>query len=58
MDDLRNFIRLLVDVIRTVAVLAEPFIPLTAASIQEQLGGDTVKKGAPLFPRIEIKKSG
>ncbi len=55
-DELVRFLRLLVEVIRVVAVYAEPFIPSTSASIMEQLGGDTVKKGAPLFPRIEIKK--
>jgi hypothetical protein len=36
-----------------------PFMPETARSIQEQIGSDetgTIKKGKPLFPRIETKK--
>ncbi|HNW39121.1 MAG TPA: methionine--tRNA ligase [Candidatus Omnitrophota bacterium] len=55
-EDLKEFIRLLVDVIRAVADKLEIFIPQTAASIQEQFVGDKVKKGNPLFPRIETKK--
>ena len=53
LDELKAFIRLLVEVIREVANQLEPFMPQTAASIKEQLGKDKIKKGKPLFPRIE-----
>ncbi len=52
-EQLRAFMRLLVEVIRTAGSLIEPFMPGTARSIKEQLGRDTIAKGAPLFPRIE-----
>ena len=52
-EELKAFIRLLVGVIREVAKTIAPFMPQTAASILEQVGGERVKKGAPLFPRIE-----
>jgi methionyl-tRNA synthetase len=55
-DQLEAFIRLLVDVIREVADKLYPFMPDTALAIKEQLGKDKIKKGKPLFPRIEIKK--
>ncbi|MEI8175707.1 MAG: methionine--tRNA ligase [Candidatus Omnitrophota bacterium] len=51
-EELKSFIRLLVDVIRAASAELEPFMPATAASIKEQLGADTVRKGKPLFPRI------
>jgi methionyl-tRNA synthetase len=56
--DLKAFIRLLVDVIRSAADNISPFMPETADSIKEQLGADKIKKGNPLFPRIEIQKTG
>lgn len=52
-DELKAFIRLLVDVIRAVAENIAPFMPQTADSIKEQLGPDKIKKGKPLFPRID-----
>jgi methionyl-tRNA synthetase len=52
-DELKSFIRLLVDVIREVAKTIAPFMPQTATSITEQLGENTIKKGKPLFPRID-----
>jgi len=52
--ELETFIRLLVDVIREVARNIAPFMPQTAESILQQIGADTIKKGKPLFPRIEI----
>lgn len=51
--ELAGFIRLLVDVLRAVARALAPFLPDTAGQIHGQVGGDTVQKGAPLFPRIE-----
>ncbi|MFA5199812.1 MAG: methionine--tRNA ligase, partial [Candidatus Omnitrophota bacterium] len=55
-EQLKAFIRLLVDVIRVVGRELAPFMPKTAESISFQLGGSEIKKGNPLFPRIETKK--
>jgi len=55
-EELRSFIRLLVDVLREVADQVSPFMPQTAESIREQLGKDKIKKGKPLFPRIDTLK--
>jgi len=52
-DELKSFIRLLVDVIREAAKNLAVFMPATAESIQAQLGTDKIQKGKPLFPRIE-----
>jgi len=51
-DDLKAFIRLLVEAIRKVGTDLEPFMPATAAALHDQIGSDRVKKGKPLFPRI------
>ncbi len=51
-EELKGFIRLLVDTIRAVAAGLNPFMPQTADSIKEQFGQDKIKKGKPLFPRI------
>jgi methionyl-tRNA synthetase len=55
-QELRNFILVLVKVIREVARLIAPFMPGTAASIEEQIGEEEIRKGNPIFPRIELKK--
>lgn len=55
-EELKIFIRLLVDVIRATANYIQPFMPLTAKSIKEQLGQNQINKGNPLFPRIEIEQ--
>ena len=52
-DELKSFLRLLVDVIREVANHISPFMPETAEKILDQIGKDKIKKGKPLFPRIE-----
>ncbi|MFA5411179.1 MAG: methionine--tRNA ligase [Candidatus Omnitrophota bacterium] len=52
-DELKAFIRLLVDVIAAVAGEIAPFMPDTAASIKAQLGEKEIRKGKPLFPRID-----
>lgn len=54
--ELKSFIRLLVDVIRTVSDGIYPFMPHTAESIKDQFGKDKIKKGEPLFPRIDTSK--
>ncbi len=56
-DELKAFIRLLVEVIREVTRYIEPFMPKTAQSIKEQIGQDKIKKGNPLFPRIDSLKT-
>jgi methionyl-tRNA synthetase len=54
-EELKAFIRLLVEVIRKVAREVYPFMPGTSGSIIQQVGEDTIKKGNPLFPRIDTK---
>ncbi|KPK38672.1 MAG: hypothetical protein AMJ78_09625 [Omnitrophica WOR_2 bacterium SM23_29] len=51
--ELKKFIQVLIDVIRNVERAISPFMPHVAESIREQLGKGKVKKGKPLFPRIE-----
>jgi len=55
-EQLKAFIRLLVQAIRIVGVELAPFMPKTAEAIILQLGDKVIKKDDPLFPRIEIKK--
>jgi methionyl-tRNA synthetase len=54
-QELKAFIRLLVDVIRQVTDCLYPFMPATCEAISSQIGGDVISKGKPLFPRIETK---
>ncbi|MFH1441340.1 MAG: methionine--tRNA ligase [Candidatus Omnitrophota bacterium] len=54
-EELKSFIKLLVDVIRHSAFELSPFLPKTSELIIEQIGNDVIKKGNPLFPRIEKK---
>jgi hypothetical protein len=42
-----------VDVLREVADQVYPFMPQTAEFIKDQIGLDKIKKGKPLFPRID-----
>lgn len=55
-EELKAFIRILVEVIRKVGDELSAFMPHTAALISEQVGKDSIKKGEPLFPRIEAKE--
>ncbi|MDP3041609.1 MAG: methionine--tRNA ligase [Candidatus Omnitrophota bacterium] len=55
-EQLKAFIRLLVEAIRAVGQEIAPFMPKTAESILLQLGSPKINKTDPLFPRIEIKK--
>jgi methionyl-tRNA synthetase len=57
-QDLRAFIRLLVDVIRQASQELSVFMPQTAESILQQIGQDKILKDKPLFPRIEHKIPG
>ncbi|MDD2752334.1 MAG: class I tRNA ligase family protein, partial [Candidatus Omnitrophica bacterium] len=54
--ELKNFIRLLAEVIREASQQVFPFMPQTAESIKEQVAGSTINKDKPLFPRIEDQK--
>ncbi len=54
-DELKSFIRILIDVIRASSDEIFPFMPQTAISIKEQFGEKEIKKGSPLFPRIDTK---
>jgi len=55
-EELKNFIRLLVEAIRKANNEIFPFLPQTAQAIKEQLGEERIKKGNPLFPRIDLKQ--
>jgi methionyl-tRNA synthetase len=52
-EQLKQFIVILAEVIKVSAREVYAFMPGTAQSILEQIGQDVVKKGKPLFPRIE-----
>ena len=56
-QELENFIALLIKVIRAVEKSLAPFMPNTAEAIRVQIGEDSVKKGEPLFPRIETEET-
>ncbi|MCM8799249.1 MAG: methionine--tRNA ligase [Candidatus Omnitrophica bacterium] len=53
--ELRNFVATLVKVLNKIAELISPFMPQTSNSILEQIGKNSLKKGLPLFPRIDPK---
>ena len=55
-NELKEFILVLIEVIRQVEHIIAPFMPQTAISIKEQLGTERIKKGKPLFPRIDNSK--
>jgi methionyl-tRNA synthetase len=56
-EELKYFINVLVRVIRAVEYAITPFMPETASLIKEQFGEHCVKKGKPLFPRIDTEKT-
>ncbi len=56
-EELKEFIALLIQVIRSVSQEIKAFIPTAAQAIEDQLSAGTIKKGNPLFPRIEVKAS-
>jgi methionyl-tRNA synthetase len=51
--ELNQFLLTLVSVLRKAKETLLPFLPQTASLIEEQLGDKTIKKGNPLFPRID-----
>ena len=54
--DLEVFCAVLVASLRAIGRELAPFMPDTSAKIGAQVDGDTVKKTAPLFPRIIVEK--
>lgn len=54
-DELGSFILLLADVIINVSSVLSSFMPSTAKSIEELFSVCPIKKGTPLFPRIDVK---
>jgi methionyl-tRNA synthetase len=56
-DELKEFIVVMVSVIRAVVPAIAPCMPGTAELIRVQFGPDAVHRGNPLFPRIDTKKS-
>ncbi|MCM8796581.1 MAG: methionine--tRNA ligase [Candidatus Omnitrophica bacterium] len=56
-DELSAFLGLMIEVISQVGRQIESFMPYTADLIKEQLGEKEIKKGKPLFPRIENKET-
>jgi methionyl-tRNA synthetase len=55
-DQLKAFMRLLIESIMTIAEKLYPFMPETSESIKSQIGSERIEKGKPLFPRIEADK--
>jgi len=53
-EELKEFIFVLIKIIRELAQIISSFMPLAAVSILEQAGDSVVKKGPPLFPRKEV----
>jgi len=51
-EELRNFIALLIKVIKAVEHALIPFMPKTSEAISAQIGADSIQKSSPLFPRI------
>jgi methionyl-tRNA synthetase len=54
-EELKGFILALVDCIECIRETIAPFMPQTAASIKIQLGSRQIKKGKPLFPRVDLE---
>ena len=52
-QELDSFILLLVYLIRRLSENLSPFMPRSAEIIREQFSSSAIKKGVPLFPRIE-----
>ncbi len=54
-EDLDSFMLLLVEVIRNVSCVLVYFIPESAKNISSQFASRIIRKGIPLFPRLETK---
>lgn len=50
--DLQRFLPKIVDQILQIAVLLQPFLPVTAEKILKQFSGQKIKVAPPLFPRL------
>ncbi|MDD5668605.1 MAG: methionine--tRNA ligase [Candidatus Omnitrophica bacterium] len=55
--ELEAFIVLLTRVIRNVVYHITPFMPKSAEILTEQIGSEIIRKGNPLFPRIDTKSA-
>jgi methionyl-tRNA synthetase len=53
LEELRSLMSVLVAVLKKVGFHISPYMPISAKSINEQLGDGQIKKGSPLFPRIQ-----
>jgi methionyl-tRNA synthetase len=51
--ELKEFIFILVEVLRKISIELSPFMPETADKIKEQIRKDRIEKAPPIFPRIE-----
>ena len=56
-EALEDFLAVMFQVLRHVALEIAPFMPQTAAKISSQIEADRVAKGEPLFPRIVEEKN-
>ena len=54
MAELSDFIWVLITVIRNVSSIISGFMPAASQIIQEQFSSSRIKKGVPLFPRIDL----
>lgn len=52
-EDLKEFLFILIEVLKKVAYEISPFMPQTAYKIEEQIKKESIKKSPPIFPRIE-----
>lgn len=52
--ELKAFIRILIDCLDKICENLAIFMPSTTLMIKDQISGEKIKKGQPLFPRIEI----
>ena len=55
--ELEAFLGVLAAALRSIASELAPFMPHTAGAISEQFSCEVLKKGLPLFPRIEKKQT-
>lgn len=55
-EDVQEFLKFMLAIIRSTAITIEPFMPATSQKITKQFSGQIVEKGEPLFPRLEVKE--
>jgi methionyl-tRNA synthetase len=52
-DKIKEFLFILIEVIKRVSSGVYPFMPDTATKIKKQIKKDKIEKSPPLFPRLE-----